>query len=98
MDNHTSNLIDFPEEKYSQAGVIVRDYHMVSKKEKDLYGRSQTVYHMICDNTVRCVCGGGGLPDSNLINFTNKKDGQVGLINSDDHERKKIFFTDDNTF
>jgi len=35
MDNHTLNLIDFTEEKNSQVGVIVRDYHVVNEEEKN---------------------------------------------------------------
>jgi hypothetical protein len=48
-----------------------------------------TIYYLICDNTVRYVHGGGGLFNSNLINFTEEKDSQMGVKKRDDHEGNK---------
>jgi len=66
------NLMDFTGEKYSQVGVITRDYHVVNKENIYIW--------MITDclspdlyNTVRYVCGRDGLLNLNLINFMEEK-------------------------
>jgi hypothetical protein len=35
---------------------------------------------------MRYVCGRGGLLDLNLMNFTEEKNSQTGVIKRDDHE------------